>query len=148
MNDGLRFYGRLDYILYDEDGNIKDCGYVKNNVQDLLLTGVIDALDTGTFPTAQPGWMAIGTGDAAGSASSNLMSKVSNEALTSQTQPTSVSLANVATFTGVNATIQEAGLFNVAACTSGMLLYNHALNVVMTSADSLQITWTLSVASA
>ena len=40
-------------------------------------------------------------------------------------------------------TIIEAGLFNIAACTSGMCAYDESMNIVKGAADTLQITWTI-----
>ena len=147
MNDSIDLYGIIEYSLFDKDGNVKDSGVIRNRVQTLVRERIIDALDTGTLGTEIVA-MAVGTGTGASVASANLWSKASDEDLTSQTQPTSTTLANVATFRSVTGTIKEAGLFDDSACTDDMYFYNDSLNVVMTSSDSLQITWTISCTSA
>ena len=147
INDGIGFQGKIEYTLFDENGNVKDYGIIHNQVQTLVRERVIDALDTGTFGTEIVA-MAVGTGDNQSVNAAALASKVSDEDLTSQTQPTSTTLQNVATFRSITGTIKEAGLFDASACTSDMYFYNDSLNVVMTSSDSLQITWTISCTSA
>jgi len=148
INSGIGFEGKIEYILFDEDGNIKDEGVIKNQVQNLLMEEVINAIDTGTMPALAG--MAVGTysGSDIGVASDHLHSKVSDEDITGgQTQPTAYSLQNVGTFTSITGTIVEAGLFDAAGCADDMYCYDDSLNVVMTSSDSLQITWTISVTS-
>ena len=52
------------------------------------------------------------------------------------------------TFTCVGGpwSIEEAGLFTVAACTSGMVFYNSDdISVGMATSETLQIDWTVSV---
>jgi len=143
IHDPLCLTDTIDYILWDKDGRVKDQGHLVNQVQTLCKEIVVDALDTGTITAIN--WMAVGTGAGQNVAAAALSSKVSNEVLTAQTQPTSVTLQNVTTFTAITGTVTEAGLFNVAACTSGMQTYTDSLNVVMTSSDTLQLTWTITV---
>jgi len=152
INDGIGFQGKIEYTLFDENGNVKDYGIIHNQVQTLVRERVIDALDTGTFGTEIVA-MAVGYGDQGGTyngsvGSAHLWSKASDEDLTSQTQPTSTTLQNVATFRSITGTIKEAGLFDASACADDMYFHNHTLNVVMTASDSLQITWTISCTSA
>jgi len=147
INSGIAFEGKIEYTLFDKDGNVKDDGVIKNQVQDLLMQRVIDAIDGGTMTALQG--MAVGTGTGQAVTDSALASKASDEDITGgQTQPTATSLQNVGTFTSITGTVTEAGLFDDAACTDDMYCYDDSLNVVMTSSDSLQITWTISCTSA
>ena len=143
MKDGLKFVGILDYVVRDKNGKVKDKGRAKNQIQTLLLENVIDAIDTASFTDTALDGMAIGTGTGIGVGGDALSSLSSAEALSGQTQPTAVTLQNVATFTAVTGTITEAGLFDAAACISDMYTYNDGLSIALTSSDSLQITWTI-----
>ena len=147
MKDGLKFEGILDYVVYNKHGKVKQKGRAKNQIQTLLLENVIDAIDTAAFTDTALAAMAIGTGTGAGVASDSLISLASNELLSGQTQPTSVTLQNVATFTAVTGTVTEAGLFDAEACTDDMFCYNDGLSIALTSSDSLEITWTITASS-
>jgi len=147
MKDGLKFEGILDYVVYNKHGKVKQKGRAKNQIQTLLLENVIDAIDTAAFTDTALAAMAIGTGTGQAVGDDALASKASNELLSGQTQPSSVTLQNVATFTAVTGTVTEAGLFDAEACTDDMFCYNDGLSIALTSSDSLEITWTITASS-
>jgi len=151
MNDSLSFHNEVRYKHFDPDGNLKYEYTAYNNTQNQALLEVIDGLDAGSCNNIIT--MAIGTGTGAAAASDNLMSLSSYEtgANCVGTQGTSVvagdKVTNVATFTaGGSWAIEECGLFTSADATSGMLFYEDSISTSMTSGDTLQISWAVSVA--
>lgn len=145
MKDKLTFHNTVKYTLYDKDGNIKDTGITENQTQDNVLDFVIDAIDTGTCSDVVA--MAVGTGTGQGVATSALASSVSNEDTGAGAQAgDGESVVFTATFTAITGTITEAGLFPMTAATTYMMFYDGSLSVALTSSDSLQIDWTVSIA--
>lgn len=142
MKESLGFKNIVEWQKIDAEGHVVDSGMVENQVQTLVKERVIDALDTGTLTSAIVA-MAVGTSSGANAAAAALVSKASDEDLSAQTQPTSTSLQNVASFTNITGTITEAGLFDATGCTDDMYFYNDGLSVALTATDTLQITWTV-----
>lgn len=148
MREGIHFHNIVCYTLYDKEGNVKDKGEYYNQVQNLSLEEVIDAIDGGTF-----GWpvyaMGIGTGTGQGYSDSALATKVSDEdTVNVQSGTPEATVTCTSTFTALASwTITEAGLFPMSASTSSMLFYNDSLSVSMVTDDTLQIDWAVSAAS-
>ena len=142
MKDSFGIYGTLHYTLYDNKGNIKDEGTIRNQIQDDLREAIVDALETGSMTAVTA--MAIGTGNSQASSDTVLSSKSSDEDIT-PSQPSADQFKAEASFTNVTATITEAGLFPTSACDANMYTYNDGLNVVMTSSDTLALDWTIDV---
>lgn len=143
MKDGLGFKNKIEWKAIHADGTVFDTGVVYNQVQTLVKEEVIDALNDDASFAGDIIEMAVGTSTGQGAADAALASLVSYETLSSQTQPTSTSLQNVASFTNISNTVTEAGLFYVTGCASGMYFYNDGLSVALTASDTLQITWTV-----
>ena len=144
--DSFGFNNTVFYILRDKDGNIKEKGCHKNQVQNLTLVEVIDAVDAGTHgePIIE---MAIGTGTGQAVSDTALSSLSSYEATVNvQSGSPEDTVTCTSTFTaGGSWTITEAGLFGTTGCASEMLFYDGSLNVGMTADDTLQIDWEISV---
>ena len=151
MKDGLSFHNEVHYKHFSPEGNLKYEYTAYNNTQNQALLEVIDGLDAGSCNNIIT--MAIGTGTGQGAATSALASLSSYEtgAACVGTQGTSVvngdKVTNVATFTaGGSWAIEECGLFTSADGASGMLFYEDSISTNMTSGDTLQISWAVSVA--
>lgn len=138
--------GTLEIVLRDKDGKVKDQRTVKNLVVDTGLAYIADRMADAAESAMSH--MAVGTGSTAAAAGdTTLGTEAGRVALTSTTQ-TNEDVVYVATFsagTGTGA-LTEAGLFNAAS--AGTMLCRTVFSTVNKgSSDSLQITWTVSMAA-
>ena len=138
--------GTLDIVLRDKDGKVKDQRTVKNLVVDTGLAYIADRMADAAESAMSH--MAVGTGSTAAAAGdTTLGTEAGRVALTSTTQ-TNEDVVYVATFsagTGTGA-LTEAGILNAAS--GGTLLCRTVFSAVNKGAsDSLQITWTVSMAA-
>ena len=138
--------GTLEIVLRDKDGKVKDQRTVKNLVVDTGLAYIADRM-ADAAETAMS-HMAVGTGSTAAAAGdTTLGTEAGRTSLTSTTQ-TNEDVVYIATFsagTGTGA-LTEAGLFNAAS--AGTMLCRTVFSTVNKGAsDSLQITWTVSMAA-
>lgn len=148
MKSGINFNQNVHYRVYDREGKLKDDKWTHNQPQDAVLEYVIDALDTGT--TFAVDTMAIGTGSGQ-STSDTALSSLSSYETTANTQSGTPEddIEFSATFTAKGSwAIEEAGLFVKADATASMVFYDDSISTSMTDGDTLQIDWTVSVASA
>ncbi|MFZ9066252.1 MAG: hypothetical protein ACO23R_02650 [bacterium] len=146
FNSEAKASGKLNVVLKDSDGNIKQAIEVPNLVVSTGLAFIASRMKD-TTDTAMS-HMAIGTGTTAAAAGdTTLGTEAARVALTSTTV-TANAIAYVASFgagTGTGA-ITEAGLFNAAS--SGTLLCRTVFDVVNKGAsDTLQITWTITLSA-
>ena len=144
MEEFLKATGKLDIILKDSDGNIKQELHVPN----LVVTVGKNFIASRMVGTSSPvmSHMAIGTNATAPvSANTTLGTEVARVALSSATA-TANTVSYSATFpagTGTGA-ITEAGIFNAAS--SGTLLCRTTFAVVNKSAsDALTINWNVTI---
>jgi hypothetical protein len=138
--------GTLEIVLRDQNGNVKDQRKVNNLVVDTGLAYIADRMADAAESAMSH--MAVGTGStAAASGDAALETEAGRVALTSTTQ-TNEDVVYVATFsagTGTGA-LTEAGILNGAS--GGTLLCRTVFSTVNKGAsDSLQITWTVSMAA-
>lgn len=138
--------GTLDIVLRDKDGKVKDQRTVKNLVVDTGLAYIADRMADAAESAMSH--MAVGTGSTAAAAGDTTLGTESGRvALTSTTQ-TNEDVVYVATFsagTGTGA-LTEAGILNAAS--AGTLLCRTVFSTVNKGAsDSLQVTWTVSMAA-
>ena len=148
MRDGLGFNNTIRYRLYDSNGNLKDDKITHNQTQNNALTQVIDALDDGTCSHIITMAIGIGSGQAATDTALSSISSFETGAAVSATQSGTPedTVEFSATFTaGGSWTITEAGLFTSANAASWMMFYDDSISTSMTSGDTLQIDWTVSV---
>ena len=150
MRDGLSFHNEVHYKHFSPEGILKYEHTAFNNTQNTALIEVIDGLDAGSCNNIIT--MAIGTGTGQNATTTALASLSSFEtgANCVGTQGTSVisgdKVTNVATFTaGGNWAIEECGLFTSADAATAMLFYEDSISTSMTSGDTLQISWAVSV---
>jgi len=149
FSDGLAVTGDVLLELFDENGELKITRRVHNLVVDAGENHIADQL------SASPGQgamshMAIGTGStAAAFGDTTLGTEIDRNALTSRTDS-----GNVVTYVGTwaagdgtNSALREAGIFN-AASSGTMLARAVYANIDKQSADTLTITWTVTIGTA
>ena len=144
INDSIKVTGELKLTLTRPDGNVKHEVIIPNLV---VTTGksYIAARMKDASATAMS-HMAIGTGSTAAAAGNTALGSEAGRVALTSTTVTNNDVAYVATFpagTGTGA-LTEAGIFN--ASSSGTLLCRTVFSVInKASADTLGITWTVSV---
>lgn len=145
VKDGLTLYGELHAILRDGDGKIKE-EIRSNQVQTYMLTNVADALsDRGEAAMSH---MAVGTGTGQAVSDIILAAQIGVRYALEPVTPTHA--AAVVTYHRMFAAgegtgaIEEAGLFNDPTA-GNMGLYNDSISFAKAAADSLELTWTLTV---
>jgi hypothetical protein len=148
IQDQMKALGKLSIVLRDESGNIKQEQEVNNLVVNTGLAYIASRMKD-TTDTAMS-HMAIGTGTTAAAAGdTTLGTEVGTRDGLDSTTVTSNQIVYVATFAAGNGTgaITEAGIFN--ASTSGTMLCRTVFSVVnKAAADTLQITWTITINAA
>jgi hypothetical protein len=158
MNDGFGLKGKVEWKLFDKDGNLKDSGGGTNIVSKETKTKAIDALATGTWNNPLES-MAVGTGSGHGEETTtiipatSIVSHVASEATCQGltiSQPSDEQLQAVGTFTawGCGAvTITEGCLSGHGQASDHLYCYNDDdfnVNISDTN-DTLTVTWTLTV---
>lgn len=142
MVEEITLKNNVHIILRSPDGNIKHES-VHNTVTTAGKNGIADQLlTTPTLP--KPGWMAIGTGTPA---STLLGAEIDRNALTSKTRSGNVvtMIADWAAGDGTG-TITEAGIFDVVTANTINMWASASFSAILKGvADTLQITWTLTV---
>jgi hypothetical protein len=145
INDFAGATGQLSVILRDADGNIKQDVRVKNLVVNTGLNFMTSRMKDTTL--AAMTHMAVGSGTTAAAAGDTaLETQISARVSLTSTTVTSNAIEYVAAFgAGVSTgAITEAGIFN--ASTSGTMLCRTVFSVVnKAAADTLQITWTITI---
>lgn len=140
IEDNVRVRHYRDGVLLDE--------YTSHNqTQDAVLDEVIDALDTGSCNDIITMGIGTGSGQATSDTALGSLSSYETGAACSATQAgDGESVEFSATFTaGGSWAIEEAGLSTAADCASGLMFYDDSISTSMTSGDTLQIDWTVSV---
>lgn len=144
INDMVSATGKLHIQVFDAEGNLKTEYHKTNLVVDTGLAYITSRMKD-TTATAMS-HMAVGSGTA-GAASGNtaLGTELGRVALTSTTV-TANSIAYVGDFPAGTGTgsVSEAGIFN--ASSGGTMLCRSQFGVVTkTAADSMRITWTVTI---
>lgn len=141
--------GEVFLELVDTYGRIKDRQHVTNLVVDAGEAHIADRLSTSPGGNAMS-HMAIGTGStAAAFGDTALGTETDRNALTSRTDAVNV-VTYVGTWgagDGTNSALREAGIFN-AASTGTMLARAVYANIDKQAADTLTITWTVTIGTA
>jgi hypothetical protein len=145
INDFAGATGQLSVILRDADGNIKQDVRVKNLVVNTGLNFMTSRMKDTTLDAMTH--MAVGSGTTAAAAGDTaLETQISARVSLTSTTVTSNAIEYVAAFgAGVSTgAITEAGIFN--ASTAGTMLCRTVFSVVnKAAADTLQITWTITI---
>jgi hypothetical protein len=145
--DKMNALGRVHIQVFDADKNLIEEQTVKNLVVTTGLNHIANRLGASS-PATRMSHMEVGTGSTAAAANDTALGAAissSRVALTSQTVSTNT-VEYVGDFpagTGTGA-VTEAGVFN--ASSGGTMLCRTVFSVVnKASADTLKITWTLTV---
>jgi hypothetical protein len=138
--------GHLEVVLRDKNGKVKDQRKLKNLV---VTTGVNYIADRmADAAESAMSHMAVGTGSTAAAAGDTTLGTESARVALTSTAQTNEDVVYVASFgagTGTGA-LTEAGILNAAS--SGTLLCRTVFSAVNKGADdTLQITWTITVAA-
>lgn len=141
FRDGLYYDVNMHIVLRDENGNLKDERFIHNAVTTAGRNGIADQILLSPSLN-KPTHMAVGTGSPAANA---LGTELDRNALTTKTRSNAVvtMVGDWAAGDGTGA-ITEAGIFDAAStgnmwCSASFAVINKA------AADTLQITWTLTI---
>jgi hypothetical protein len=150
----LQLHGKLDVLLVDELGNLKDERHFDNMIVDAGFEGVayrIAPHDGSVTPTAPWNYIAIGTGSTgpvAGDTAlvSELMRRQDMQAAYTTTSGKQLQL-QVSFGPGEGTgNIAESGLFN-AASGGDMLARQTFATIAKGASDTLTVTWTITLSS-
>jgi hypothetical protein len=144
IHDGLQLRGRLNIVVVDALGNIKDEREVDNLVVTTGKSFVASRMKDTTSSVMSH--MAIGTGSTAAAAGDTALGSESARVSLTSTTVTNNDVVYVATFAAGTpssaAAITEAAIFN--ASSSGTMLCRTVFSTInKQSADALSITWTV-----
>lgn len=144
-NEKLSVRGKLNIVLTDENGNIKDQREVDNLVVSAGITYIASRMKDATATAMTH--MALGSSTTAAVAGqTDLITLVGSRQLLSTTTANATNIVYVAAFgAGVSTgAITEAGIFNAAS--AGTMLCRTVFAVVNKGAgDSMSITWTITL---
>ena len=145
--ENMKAKGRLNIVLKDQNGNVKDTREVDNLVVDAGLDYIASRMKDATATAMSH--MDIGSGTTAAAAGNTDLESIlgSREALDSTTV-TDNTIQYVSSFEAGDGTgaVTEAGIFNAA--TGGTMLCRTVFSVVNKGAnDTLSITWTITLSA-
>lgn len=145
--ENLKVKGRLNIVLKDKQGEVKDTREVDNLVVTTGLNFIASRMEGVTDSVMSH--MAIGEGTTAASAGDTDLESIlgSREALDSTTN-TNNTVVYVSSFEAGDGTgaVTEAGIFN--ASTAGTMLCRTVFSVVNKGADdTMTITWTITLSA-
>lgn len=145
-NENTSVTGHVHIVLRDENGNVKQEVEKKNLITNNGHNAIADQL-LASPSLGVPTHMAVGTGSGQTAASNALATQLgSREAFTSKTRSnkvvTMVALWGAGESTGA---ITEAGIFD-AVSAGNMHAYNSFSVINKGASDTLEITWTFTVA--
>ena len=149
----LQLHGRLDVLLYDEFGNLKDERHFDNMIVDAGFEGVAYRIAPHDGAATSNPWnyIAIGTGSTAPAAGDTaLLTELTRiqDSEAAYTATPSKQLDLEATFgPGVGTgNVAESGLFNAAS--GGDMLARQTFTTISKGAsDTLTVTWTITLSS-
>jgi len=147
IKDNFKAKGRLNIVVKDADGNVKDSREVDNLVVNTGLAYIASRMKD-TTDTAMT-HMAVGTGTTAAAAGDTALGSESHREALDSTTVTSNAIAYVSSFEPGEGTgaLTEAGIFNAAS--AGTMLCRTVFDVVNKSAnDTMSITWTITITAA
>lgn len=144
FDDGIHLIANMHLVLKDKDGNVKDERYVHNTVTTAGKNAIADQILAA--PTlVKMGWMAVGTGTPAATL---LGAEIARVAFTSKLRSGAVVtvVGDYPAGTGTGA-ITEAGTFDVVTANTVNMWMSASFAVInKLAADTLSISWTLTVA--
>lgn len=142
IEESLKIKSNMHICLFGADGNLKYETRIHNAVTTAGKEGIADQLLAAPSLT-KLGWMAIGTGAPSGTA---LGTEISRVAFTSKNRSGAVviSVGNWGAGVGTGA-ITEAGTFDQGTVGGNMWMSANFAAINKLAADTLQITWTLTI---
>jgi hypothetical protein len=147
IKDNFKAKGRLNIVVKDAEGNVKDSREVDNLVVNTGLAYIASRMKD-TTDTAMT-HMAVGTGTTAAAAGDTGLGSESHRELLDSTTVTSNAIAYVSSFEAGEGTgaLTEAGIFNAAS--GGTMLCRTVFDVVNKGAnDTMSVTWTITITAA
>jgi hypothetical protein len=145
--ENLKLSGKLNIVIKDQDGSVKDQVEVDNLVVTAGLTFIASRM--GGTTQAVMSHMGVGSGTTAAAAGqTDLVSIVGSRVALTSTTPGTSNIVYVASFgAGVSTgAITEAGIFNNATAGSGTMLCRTTFAVINKGAnDTMTVTWTVSL---
>lgn len=146
VNGSFKLTGRVNYKLFDANGNLKD----ERNVNNVVVTVGKAYLATWLTAATQSGYfmqyVGVGTGSTAASASDTTLETPLATRVAGTLSSVGAVWQSVADFpAGTNTgAITEAGIFS--ASTSGTMMARQVFSVINKGAgDSLSVTWQLTI---
>jgi hypothetical protein len=147
IKDNFKAKGRLNIVVKDAEGNVKDSREVDNLVVNTGLAYIASRMKD-TTDTAMT-HMAVGTGSTAAAAGDTALGSESHREALDSTTVTSNAIAYVSSFEAGEGTgaLTEAGIFNAAS--AGTMLCRTVFDVVNKGAnDTMSVTWTITITAA
>jgi hypothetical protein len=147
IKDNFKAKGRLNIVVKDAEGNVKDSREVDNLVVNTGLAYIASRMKD-TTDTAMT-HMAVGTGTTAAAAGDTALGSESHREALDSTTVTSNAIAYVSSFEAGEGTgaLTEAGIFNAAS--AGTMLCRTVFDVVNKGAnDTMSVTWTITITAA
>lgn len=146
VKDGIKLVGEVVITLSGPNGEIKEQQHINNLVVTAGLQHIADALSSSPGQAAMS-HMAVGTGATAPVVGNTALgTEIDRNALTSRTDSGAITtyVGDWAAGEATNGAITEAGIFNAAS--AGTMLARVTFTAVnKTAADTLNITWTVTV---
>jgi len=147
LNETLKLKGRVNLVLKDKDGNVKETRDIDNLVVTTGLGYIASRMKDATATAMSH--MALGSGTTSAAAGDTDVESIlgSREALDSTTVSANA-VTYIASFEAGDGTgaVTEAGLFNAAS--SGTMLCRTVFGVVTKSADdTMTVTWTITISA-
>jgi len=150
MEDKVGISGHINYVLKDENGNIKEEGSMPNLITTAGKAFIADQLST-TPGSTKMTHMAIGTGTQAAAITDTTLAvangaELDRNAVTSSTDSGAV-LTVVGDWAAGDGTgaVTEAGIFN--ASSNGTLLCHSVFSAINKAAgDTLSLSWAITIA--
>lgn len=148
----LQLHGRLDILLYDEYGGLKDERHLDNLIVDTGFEGVAYRIAPHDGSAANDPWnyIAIGTGTASPAAGDTALAgseiaRLQDATATYTSTPSKQLQLQVSFGPGVGTgNVAESGLFNAA--TGGNMLARQTFTPITKGAsDTLTVTWTITL---
>lgn len=157
-SEGLHFKGKVDMILYDRTGQVKDERHIDNMIVNAGVEGVASRIapHDGTINSSAPyNYIALGTGDtSADAAQAALVAELpigaSYARVQDGTAQYTTSGGNKVTLSVTFApgqgtgTLRESGIFN-AASGGNMLARQTFADIQKAAGDTLTVTWTITL---
>lgn len=152
-SEGVGLKGKVDMVLYDEFGNVKDERHFDNLIVDAGLEGVASRIapHNGSINPSSPyNYIAVGTDNTAVGASNTalggeLTRLQDTEAVYSATESGKKLILSVTLLPGQGTgTLRESGVFN-AASGGDMLARQTFSDVQKAAGDTLTINWTITL---